>query len=666
MINKWIYNFYNSLVGRLLLSIFIAQLVLTPLLYFTLVTTYQTSANKQFVARARDTMSITADALYGKSITSNKSIGFELLDSLLLSNEVTYVDIYLNNTIILPAALEKSPANHFKEDKTIGQHTGNIYFLSMPLYLSSSANSRPLLRMGFDETLLLEEYNSIKARVIILLFSYFFISLGLVASISIYILSPLKELRSRSKKIAMGNLSMPMHVSSTLTEVNQLSIDLEQMRHSLVDLAGHMEHRALHDDLTSIPNRALLHDRLEQAVSKAQRETTSFSVLLLDLNNFKDINDTLGHAAGDDVLRLVSRRLTQLVRNTDTLARLGGDEFCLIYYGIREHQAERLAANVYNVISKPIIIEDNTLKITTSIGIATYPDHGKLPGDLLKHADVAMYNAKRNQLTVSCYTPGLDQDNFEQLTLAFDLKQCLKKDQLVSLFHPKVDLKTNKPCGVELLLRWNHPDLGTISPEKFIPLAERDRFITDITMWLIGHHLEDCYQLLKLYPQLKFSINVSPNDLDDDALLLYIEKTLKAQNFPAENLIIETTESAVMKNPTHSEKILNKFSDYGVKISIDDFGTGYSSMSYVQNFPVDELKIDRLFIEGLMENSKNMSIVSGTIALAHELNLTVVAEGVENKETLELVKSMDCDAAQGFYFAEPMTMDELKKWLKSY
>lgn len=663
---KRIYKFYNSLVGRLLLSIFIAQLVLIPLLYFTLVTAYKISANEQFLNRARDTISIAADSLSGKNITNNKSIGFELLASLMLSNEVAYADIYLNGKAIVPEGLEERHASHFKKEKIIEQHMGNTYFLSVPLYLSTPAKTRPLLRMGFDKTLLLKEYHSIKVRVITLLLTYFLISLGLVASISIYILSPLKELRSLSKKIAMGNLSIPMNVNSTLTEVNQLSIDLEQMRHSLVGLAGHMEHRALHDDLTSIPNRALLYDRLDQAISKAQREETSFSVALLDLNNFKDINDTLGHAAGDDVLRLVSRRLTQLVRNTDTLARLGGDEFCLIYYGIRAHEAERLAENIYNVIHQPIIIDGNSLQITTSIGIATYPDHAVSPSELLKHADVAMYDAKRHQLTVSCYTPGLDQDNFEQLTLAFDLKQCLQKDQLLSLFQPKVDLQTNKPNGVELLLRWNHPDLGMIAPERFIPLAERDKFITDITMWLVHHHIDNCSQLLKLYPHLMFSINVSPNDLDDDSLLHYIQQTLEAKDFPPQNLIIEITQDAVMKNPIRNAEILKKFSEYGIKISIDDFGIGYSSLSYLQNLPVNELKIDRLFIEGMNEKSTNTPIIRSTIAFAHELNFTVVAEGVENAKTLELIKAMNCDAAQGYYFAEPMTIDELKEWLKNY
>jgi len=387
---------------------------------------------------------------------------------------------------------------------------------------------------------------------------------------------------------------------------------------------------------------------------------------LLDLNRFKEINDTLGHGVGDDVLKIVSVRMHESLRQSDTVARIGGDEFSFILQGVGQILAEKMASKIIKILEPKFEVGNHSLKIGASIGISIYPDDGLEADLLMRRADVAMYNAKHNNLSLASYYEEMDSDHYEKLMLSNDLKNSIINGHFEPLFHPKIDFLTGKPCGCEMLLRWQHPQLGLIYPNKFIPLAERENLIGELTRWVVSKYLNKFSELIKIDKNFHVAINVSPIDLLDDALFNSINEILDTSRYPQDNLYIEVTENAIMKNPIRSAEILDMFHERGIKVSIDDFGTGYSSLAYLQKFPISELKIDKSFVSDLTSDSANYSIVKATIAMAHDLGIVVVAEGVEDKLTLKLLEQMGCDRVQGFLYCKPLNFEDLNEWLSSY
>jgi diguanylate cyclase (GGDEF)-like protein len=428
-----------------------------------------------------------------------------------------------------------------------------------------------------------------------------------------------------------------------------------------------LRHLATHDALTGLPNRVLLDDRLQQAIAHAERDGRSFAVLVCDLDRFKLINDSLGHRAGDELLQEVARRLTTVVRTTDTVARFGGDEFVLIGTSVADpDDAAGLAARVMDVLQAPVRIAAIDIHTSPSIGIAMYPDDGGSIQALLAHADAAMYTAKQNgRGTFRRYEAGMHAGTEDRVQLESDLHNALASNQFELYYQPKVDTRTGEVRSAEALIRWVHPTRGVVSPADFIPLAEECGLIGAIGAWVIR---EACRQArawqIDGVPPLRVSVNLSASQFRDAGLVDSIRRALEDAGLEARYLEVELTESAVMSDPEQSIAILEHLSAMGVLVSVDDFGTGYSSMSYLRRFPIDKLKIDRVFINEIVSRPEDASIVRAIVSLAHSLRLKVVAEGVETPAQLEFLKTAGCDEYQGYHFSRPLPAAEFERVMR--
>lgn len=417
-----------------------------------------------------------------------------------------------------------------------------------------------------------------------------------------------------------------------------------------------LHYQAMHDALTGLPNRTLLLDRLQQAIRSTERSEDSLSLLLLDLDRFKEVNDTLGHHVGDKLLQQIAQRLTQILREEDTVARLGGDEFCVILPSASTEQATLISQKIISVVEKILYIEGHSLSVGASIGVASFPEHGVNPLVLLQRADVAMYVAKRSNRGFAVYNSDVDQHSLRQLAISSELNSAIENNQLVLYFQPKVDLGENRLRGVEALVRWNHPKHGLLLPDEFIPMAEQSGLIRSLSIWVLHQALDECQRCIDAGYDIRMSINLSMANLSELSFADEILEILNQHPVGAGHLKLEVTETALMEEPKNVIKALHRLNAMGLRISIDDFGIGYSSLTYLQQLPVNELKIDKSFGQSLIDDPNSVVIVRSTIDLAHKLGLSVVAEGVENKETLELLKLLGCDAGQGFYLGKPMPM----------
>jgi len=430
-----------------------------------------------------------------------------------------------------------------------------------------------------------------------------------------------------------------------------------------------LRHLATHDALTDLPNRVLLDDRLEQAMAHAERDSQPFAVMMLDLDRFKTINDSLGHHAGDAVLKEVSRRLHETVRNIDTVARVGGDEFVLIIGpSTVPADAQEIARRANVALRQPIRVGSVDLHVSSSIGIATYPTDGSSADRLLANADAAMYCAKQDgRNNYQCFAPGMSAETLERASLESELHQALRLGQLELYYQPKVDTATGDVRSAEALIRWRHPQRGLIPPVQFIPLAEECGLIHEIGAWVVQEACRQCaaWQRAGL-PALRVAVNVAASQFRRGDLLDTIRRALEDARLDPHYLEIELTESVVMTDPEGTAAILEQLSRMGVLVSVDDFGTGYSSMNYLRRFPIDKLKIDRGFLKDLMSCADDASIVRAIISLAHSLRLKVVAEGVETPEQLRFLRSLGCDQYQGYHFSPPVPANEFARLVRDW
>jgi diguanylate cyclase (GGDEF)-like protein/PAS domain S-box-containing protein len=424
-----------------------------------------------------------------------------------------------------------------------------------------------------------------------------------------------------------------------------------------------LEHQALHDGLTDLPNRTLFHDRLQQAIIQARRDGKPLALLLMDLDRFKDINDTFGHQYGDLLLRQVVAHLRYVLRESDTIARLGGDEFAIILPGDDARGATLTVEKVLHVLRQPYSADDHLLDIGASVGIALFPDHGHDSHTLLQRADVAMYAAKRRDIGYALYEAHQDPYKPSRLALVRDLRDAIEQDRLVLHYQPKAHFNAGLRHHVEALLRWHHPDQGWVAPEDFIPLAEHAGLMKSLSMWVLNSALKQCHVWLEEGIEVTVAVNISPRTLHDPALVETIEGLLDRWRVPARCLEIEITESALMIDPARAMDTLSRLHAKDVCISIDDFGTGYSSLSYLTRLPADQIKIDKSFVLDMARNHDSAFIVRSVIDLGHNLSLQVVAEGVENQETWDLLAGMGCDVAQGYHLSHPLPASEISRWL---
>jgi diguanylate cyclase (GGDEF)-like protein/PAS domain S-box-containing protein len=422
--------------------------------------------------------------------------------------------------------------------------------------------------------------------------------------------------------------------------------------------------QAFTDQLTGLPNRALLHDRTQQALRLAGRQGLTAALLLLDLDRFKEVNDTLGHHHGDLLLQQVAARLLATLRDSDTVARLGGDEFAVLLPQIASVQeATAVADRLSAAIEAPFTVDGLILDVDASFGVAVYPDHATDASQLLQRADVAMYAAKATHVGYTIYDPSLDQHNPRRLGLLGQLRRALAAGELVVHYQPKAEVRSGRILGVEALVRWQHPEHGLLGPGEFIPLAETTGLIRPLTAYVLDAALRQCRAWRDAGRELSVAVNLSTRCLLDLALPDQITALLEDTAMDPDRLVLEITESAIMSDPTRALEILDRLHALGVQLAIDDFGTGYSSMAYLKSLPVDELKVDRSFVKHLRDNQSDAVIVRSTVDLGHNLGLRVVAEGVEDEATLKELAALGCDSVQGYYLAKPMPAAELGAWL---
>jgi len=667
MVSKFVKNKNLSITTYMIAAVILIHVAVMPFLYYTITNGYKNNSYEQFISHVTEVAGLLADVLSTKSLQDDSEDIVNVLSSSILGSNVQYIEVIdSQGGIISPQDGVLFLSGTFKEDSVVNGNGDEVYYLSIPVYFKDGKGAVSSLRIGIDESAIVSDFISIKKQVAYVLAAYLLAIIILIAAMTRIIHKPLYQLRDRSREIAGGNIDVPLGLTSKFSEIQYLADDLDEMRLSLVRLAERMQYKASHDELTNLPNRYLFNDRLEQIIALSARDKRQFAILLLDLDRFKEINDTLGHGVGDDVLRIVSIRMHESLRESDTVARIGGDEFSFILSGVGQILAEKMAAKIIEILEPKFEVGNHLLKIGASIGISIYPDDGLDADLLMRRADVAMYNAKHNNLSLASYYEEMDSDHYEKLMLSNDLKSSIVNGHFEPLFHPKINLQTGKPCGCEMLLRWQHPQLGMIHPNKFIPLAERENLIGELTRWVVSKYLNKFSKLIKVDENFHVAINVSPIDLLDDALFNSINEILEISRYPHSNLYIEVTENAIMKNPIRSAEILDMFHDRGIMVSIDDFGTGYSSLAYLQKFPISELKIDKSFVSDLTKESANYSIVKATIAMAHDLGIAVVGEGVEDKSTLKLLEQMGCDRAQGFLYSKPLNFENLNEWLSSY
>lgn len=448
-------------------------------------------------------------------------------------------------------------------------------------------------------------------------------------------------------------------LDETYRGVTQLTNELEQAR-------KHLEKLSFYDDLTGLANRALFYDRLEQGCELAKREGRLLPILMMDLDRFKEINDTMGHDIGDQVLQEVAKRLKETLRHSDTVARLGGDEFAaLLPSALEQEGVDIVVQKLVDAVGKPIAVGGEMVDVGISIGVALYPVHGEDGVITLSNADAAMYSAKKDGCGFIIYGSDGTAEEIQKSTLASQLRAGISKNQLFLEYQPKINLVTGEVAGVEALVRWKHPEFGLISPAEFIPAAERTGVIKPLTLNVMEQAMEQAVIWQRAENPLNLSVNVSARLLNDWELPDLIIRLLEQKSFPPENLIIEITETAFMKNPEQALRVLERIQQMGVSISIDDFGTGYTSLMYLKNMPVDELKIDMVFIRNMVHKKNDLAIVRSIIDLCKNLEIVVVAEGVEDIETRNKLCELQCDLAQGYFFARPMVADDLKRKLET-
>ncbi|HJV60520.1 MAG TPA: EAL domain-containing protein [Albitalea sp.] len=478
--------------------------------------------------------------------------------------------------------------------------------------------------------------------------------------------TPLRRLSAAADRLGAGDYSTPVTTGVRRDdELGHLAQAFEQMRVSVADKQAQILKLAYWDSLTGLPNRMQFRDAVRDAIGEAQAlgDVGTVSVIMLDLDRFKHVNDVLGYRFGDLLLCRVAERLSQQsVRGADLVARLGGDEFAVLLRDGDLELARAVAQRIERAFDVPLVLEEHTVDMGAGIGLACWPQHAGDADLLLSRAEVAMYSAKRRTSGPLVYDPSIDLSSAQTLSLLSELRQALGEGQLRLYLQPKLALDSGNVVGAETLVRWQHPQRGLVPPMQFIPFAEQTGFIRTITLWVFEEAARHWRMLHAEGTNITLSVNLSTRDLLDPELPQKFDMLLVKHRVPAEGFCLEITESAIMDDPQRAQATLERLSALGFKLSIDDFGTGYSSLAYLKRLPVDELKIDKSFVLSMESDADDAKIVRSTIDLAHNLGLTVVAEGVENATVWSMLRELNCDQAQGFHMGRPMAATEFTTW----
>ncbi|MEJ0084443.1 MAG: EAL domain-containing protein [Pseudomonadota bacterium] len=505
-----------------------------------------------------------------------------------------------------------------------------------------------------------------RLRFTLIVLAGFSLVLSIVGSVAVArnITRPLETLANAAARIEHGDYVAPVNVQRA-DEIGVLASSLNHMRGGIADREKRILKLAYEDPLTDLANRSRFNNTLEQAIAQCNQGGVRRTILMMDLDRFKYVNDTLGHGVGDHVLREVSLRLQHTVGDAECIARLGGDEFAILVNHTGQADLTETARQIITALEMPILYEGQPLDVGTSIGIAHHPEHGRDAQTLLRNADIAMYAAKRNKTGFAVYDPHYDTSQQEHLSLLGELRRAVEQNELRLHYQPKVSLHSAHVSAVEALIRWEHPARGLVPPSQFIPFAEHTGYIKLLTRWVIREAVRQCGAWLREGLTLQVSVNISARDLMNRDLPEHVAALLAEHDVTPGLLCLEITESGFMEDPAHAQKVLDRLAELGVKLSIDDYGTGYSSLSYIMKLPVQELKIDQSFISRMATDTEISTIVRSTIDLGHNLGLQVVAEGVEDSAVWNMLRSLGCDEAQGYYMSKPLEPAALARWIRA-
>ena len=505
-------------------------------------------------------------------------------------------------------------------------------------------------------------FRSLSAKLIALGLFSLLLSIGGSIVIAVGITRPLHALLQAVRRMRRGDYSVPIEIHRG-DEIGVLAQGLDHMRAGIADREQRILKLAYEDSLTRLPNRSQYGERLQREILRATEQHGTLAVFVMDLDRFKYVNDTLGHSVGDHVLTAVAARLRELLRDGDCVARLGGDEFALLIPTADDQRVTELARAILVALERPIDYEGQPLDVGASIGIALYPAHGSDAQVLVRNADIAMYVAKRTRSGYTVYDPHYDTSQQQHLSLLGELRRAVERNELRLFYQPKVSLNAAAVHAAEALIRWVHPVRGMMPPGLFIPFAEHTGYIKILTRWVLSEAIRQCGAWLRQGLQVEISVNLSARDLSVRDLPELISALLAEHQVPPSMICLEITESGFMEDPAFAQRVLDRLSAIGLRLSIDDYGTGYSSLSYIMKLPVNELKIDRAFVSNMSEDPDMMTIVRSTIELGHNLGLKVVAEGIEDSKGYALLRGLGCDVAQGYYISPPMPAEALPDWL---
>lgn len=498
--------------------------------------------------------------------------------------------------------------------------------------------------------------------VIVIILLYILLLLFVIDFI---VFRPIKHVAHAMKKRAFDH-SYPKFGHMVSLETQDLLDAFNEMDLQIHKRQTELEHQTLHDSLTSLPNRVMLDERLKYHISSFKRKGGDLTLLLLDLNHFKQVNDSLGHHIGDLLLIKISERISQCIRETDTLARLGGDEFAILMPDTNKSDSTRLAGKLSELISSTFLINEHSIHISTSIGIVGYPEDASDSTTLMQLADIAMYNSKQNKTTFTLYNSSMNYQIVNRVAILDDLHDAILHDELELHYQPQINLYNGEITSCEALLRWRHKVHGYIPPEEIILLAEQFGIMNKLTYWVLNRSIKQCKEWHIAGYDIRVSINLSAQNLNDNNLLNRISEILQQHNLDSHYVTLEITENSMMANPGRAIDTLNQLSKIGVLLSIDDFGTGFSSLSYLKDLPVNEVKIDKSFVFDMENDRSDQTIVQSTIDLGHNLGLLVIAEGIETISTSNQLKKMGCDYGQGHWILRPVNSDDILKWFSEF
>ncbi|HLA74980.1 MAG TPA: EAL domain-containing protein [Gammaproteobacteria bacterium] len=654
-------EFANSLTGRMVLGVLLIHALLAPLLFGGLLYIVKSGYQTQFINQVRSESHLFA---YLVERDFNSVDLRARIEDILLGSMVIFLQIIRPDGTLIYDLSDTSQVRNFEEDFFFGQHDDTTYYIAIPIH-KNDGDLLATIRLGYDETPTTEQIKATRQRSIYLAIIYITLTLALVAFSGFQVTQSLRRLRDAARKVVMDDNTRQLDIPTSVTEVTSLGRDLERMRWKLVHQGEMLEHQALHDSLTSLPNRNLLYERMQQALAVSQRMHKNVALFIMDLDHFKEVNDTLGHHVGDLLLQKTALRLRSALRESDTVARLGGDEFAILLPTIEDAQHAVLAAQkILKLVYRPIVLEGHTLTVGGSIGIALSPDHGQDNDTLMRHADTAMYYAKRTQSGYSVYDHDLEQQSITEPDMASKLRLAMERNELLLHYQPKVDMHTGKVSSVEALVRWQHPQQGLLMPAEFIGLAEKSGVINPLTLWVVKEALRQCLIWRQSGVDVPIAMNLSARNLQSRDMPDQIGALIKGTDINPAWLEFEISESAILSNPGNTLDVLRRLHLLGVKISIDNYGTAPASLYYLNQLPMHQIKIDKSFIAD-MHDAGNARIVRAAIDLAHNLGRTAIAKGVESQEAFELLKSLGCDMVQGYYMAPPLTASDLLAWLKN-